>query len=474
MASHYGTVPADQVRAPPNASPSHLPWTWRCVLCYVPVAHPNGGYIQTWGASSSVLPTPATTHVILLPPTSTYRINNTLIVKFLSPNKPPHAPHSNPPTLTPQVEVDLPSPSNPGAGKSSRSFVTDHLRPLMLASLAVLVLCGVMSTTVARGESLIRVLSLKQEDVHTNDRCIVYTYFDTFNVNRTAEQTPIVHAWYDIWSQAGWKPVVLNDEHARQHPEYAKMRKRFAQYPTTNAAGYELACYLRYLALATVGGGYMTDYDTLNVNVPPPPQCSYLPNEGKLTTHDDYVPAMVSGTGEEFDRFAHEMFHVDVDEAMAVTGESMVSDMILLQFFGQKKFCGDYCTVDTTTSFYTSPSWVSDPPCDATGNELPLLFHMSTNLMVNTLGTGDKAATMRWWREKLSEAKQGCNPVSVSTDEEYAQKYLTMPGVNKFTDALKMHWECGHHECAPTKEMRAMVKTIGAAKDKDGNRIFRR
>ena len=157
---------------------------------------------------------------------------------------------------------------------------------------------------------------------------------------------------------------------------------------------------------------------------------------------------------------------------MAVTGESVVSDMILLQFFGQKKFCGDRCITDMATSFYTSPNWISDPPCDANGDELPMLFHISTNLMLNTLGTGDKAGAMRWWHEKLSEAKRGCNPVSVSTDEEYAQKYSTMPGVNKFTDALKMHWECGHHECQPGKGLKKMAKIIGSARDKNGDALF--
>ncbi len=349
--------------------------------------------------------------------------------------------------------------------KSSR---TDHFRPFVLASLSVLVMCSVVVVgTSAMSMRAAFPVSLKLEDVHTNDRCVVYTYFEDQGMG----QAPTVEAWAEIWQAAGWKPVVVSEKHAALHPEYAQMRDRFASYPTVNPGGYELACYLRYLALAAVGGGYMTDYDTINVNVPPPPQCDFLPNDGKLTTHDGFVPAMVSGTEEEFDRVARAMYDVDVNEVMQTTGETMVSDMILLSFFGQEKFCGDHCTVDTATSFYTAPNWVSDPPCDANGDELPMLFHLSSDLMAHTLGTGDKPSAMREWHDRLSEAKQGCNPVSVSTDEEYSQKFLTMPGVNKFTDALKLKWECGHHDCEQSEQKDEAENLLKSAVDKNGEAV---
>jgi hypothetical protein len=47
-----------------------------------------------------------------------------------------------------------------------------------------------------------------------------------------------------------------------------------------------------------------------------------------------------------------------------------------------------------------------------------------------------------------------------------------MPGVNKFTDALKMHWECGHKKCEQNKENIEMEALIMSAKDKNGKAIF--
>ena len=179
--------------------------------------------------------------------------------------------------------------------------------------------------------------------------------------------------------------MVLSEKHARLHLEYKKMRYRFATYPNLNSDGYELVCYLRYLAFATVGGGYMTDYDTLNVNVPPSPQCDYLPNEEKLTTHDDYVPAMVSGTEMEYERVVNLMFDADLNDVMSTVdtengGKKMMSDMYLLEYFRDREM------IDTAYSFYTSPNWISDPPCDANGDELPMVFHLSSSLMDHTFG----------------------------------------------------------------------------------------
>ena len=79
---------------------------------------------------------------------------------------------------------------------------------------------------------------------------------------------------------------------------------------------------------------------------------------------------------------------------------------------------------------------------------------------------------MREWFDKLRQTKEGCNKVVANNQKEYSERFLTMPGVNKFTDALKMHWECGHKKCEQNKENEEMEALVMSAKDKNGKAIF--
>ena len=412
------TVPSPRIRY--ARFPTHLPWTFPSVRRVVEFVwgSPDGGYN---------VPVPHQTH----PPT---------------PQTPP---------TTPQVAVDVTHVKPPA--KTSRSFVSDHFRALMLACLALLVMVSVVSTGVLRGS----VSQLRLEDVHTNDRCVVYTYFEDQGMGHGGT----VDVWKSIWSAAGWKPVVLLEQHAALHPDYQDMKDRFSTYPTTNPLGYETACYLRYLAVAVVGGGYMTDYDTININVPPPPGCEFLPNDGKLTTHDDFVPAMVSGTEQEFDRVIHDMFNANLDETMTTVGQQMVSDMYFLQYFAIKG------TIALAHNFYSSPNWMADPPCDDNGDELPLMFHLNTDKVRNEFGGADKPAVMNEWFAALNDRRNRCNPVTAATPEEYAQKFLVPLGTNKFIESLWMHWDCVHSGCTPTEKQQAQEELIKSAVDKDGNPV---
>ena len=356
----------------------------------------------------------------------------------------------------PQVAVEVRTENAPA--KAQGSFIANHSRALTLASLVGLVMVSAaLSTIEFRGATS----PLRAEDVHSNDRCIVYTYFEDQGMG----QGPTVDAWKSIWERAGWKPVVLHEKHAALHPDYDDMKSRFATFPTTNSAGYEVACYLRYLAMSMVGGGYMTDYDTINVNVPPPPGCEFLPSNGKLTTHDDFVPAMVSGTEQEFERVIQDMHSTDLDETMAAVGQSMVSDMYFLQYFIQQG------KVKVAHNFYSSPNWMADPPCDEKGNELPLMFHLNTDKVASEFGGAGKPEVMNEWLDKLNEARAKCNPVTVETEEQYVKKFLVPLGTNKFVEALWSHWNCKHAGTCNDPDNKASERLIHQAVDKDGRKV---
>ena len=222
----------------------------------------------------------------------------------------------------------------PGGGlkqavSPARSNVTAHLRVVMLGGLAVVVFALGLAAGSFGGARM------REQLEQAHGGCVVYTYFEDQGMG----DGPAVDVWREVWSKAGWDPKVLTQNDAAKHPRYDEMVDRFMTYPTSNPPGYELACYLRYLAMAEAGGGFMTDYDVVNVNVPPPPQCDWLPNDGAFTTHENFVPSLATGSAAEFERVVGEFYDADVQDVLAATNSgNQVSDMILdLYLYKQDK-----------------------------------------------------------------------------------------------------------------------------------------
>jgi hypothetical protein len=83
----------------------------------------------------------------------------------------------------------------------------------------------------------------------------------------------------------------------------------------------------------------MSDYDVVPVQMP---RCLDLPNHGRFTTHEKFIPSMVSGTADEFSRVALLMGSVPWRDPQHFTtfsndGQPHVSDMVALQFIGAAK-----------------------------------------------------------------------------------------------------------------------------------------
>lgn len=82
--------------------------------------------------------------------------------------------------------------------------------------------------------------------------------------------------------------IVLTIEDAERHAEYAMLRARIEKLPLGGNREYDLACYLRWLAMAAAGGGWMSDYDAAPLRFSPPPE---LPNGGAFTGYEGHVPS---------------------------------------------------------------------------------------------------------------------------------------------------------------------------------------
>jgi hypothetical protein len=186
-------------------------------------------------------------------------------------------------------------------------------------------------------KNAIRLMNDNKEQHTTN---VIYTYFDDIGVGNSM----LLESWTQSWKRNGWIPIVLDQSIAKLHPFYSLLYEQFDKFPTVNSKAYEMSCYLRWVAMAVVGGGYLSDYDTLNMDFPPPdtPPTNF-------TIYQGAVPALVSASQQEYERILNELALFKLDPTRHVYDDKPhISDMyIFLELSGSNK-------VITTTDLITS------------------------------------------------------------------------------------------------------------------------
>jgi len=214
---------------------------------------------------------------------------------------------------------------------------------------------------------------LGHDEYYTVDRCVMYTYYGKGLKVRDAL---VVDQWRTSWKNAGWKPVVLDERHAQIHPRYLFLKNAYVSLPLGGDLTSRLHSedsLLRYLALAAVGGGYMSEPDVFNVNLPPPPQCDYLPNQGQFTTHELFIPALVSGDSASLLHVAEAFATAPPGDIKHATGAEYLNDVVFFSYFYQ--YNG---VIKTRKTGFNDPTKVRVPPCDDGGFEyVPMVFHAS-------------------------------------------------------------------------------------------------
>ena len=130
----------------------------------------------------------------------------------------------------------------------------------------------------------------------------MFTYFDAAVFPREeANNRLMLDVWKTAWRAAGFEPRIISEADARKHPAFAALKQKYAELPTINPKVYEVACFVRYLAMSVHGGGLMTDYDVLPLAAAP---AEGLLNDGNFTSAGLQVPAYASASASEWDRVA--------------------------------------------------------------------------------------------------------------------------------------------------------------------------
>lgn len=170
---------------------------------------------------------------------------------------------------------------------------------------------------------------------------------DVPELNRDHE-LHLVHLWTHRWRAVGWDPWVLTEWDARKHPYFDEFDRVVSALPSVNPKSYERACYLRWLALAADGGGYMADFDLIPYLVPG--QCIKLAESEspRLQMFQACSPSFVYATSKVCEALCRDVFakapgeqtindqqhHSDQYALQAVPDGGMVERLDLVKGYG--------------------------------------------------------------------------------------------------------------------------------------------
>ncbi|GFH45044.1 hypothetical protein CTEN210_01518 [Chaetoceros tenuissimus] len=194
----------------------------------------------------------------------------------------------------------------------------------------------IQAEKIAHGEFNVEIQSV-QDDTHemkeiveeSKGRPVMHTFFQPLEEGAS---DPLLDLWRKEWESNGFETRVLNMQDVESNPAYPEMKAMAEAFFTGKDAGYyNMLCFYRYLAMANVGGGWMSDYDTFPINFPIE-KYSGLANDGKFTSFQAHVPSLISASGSEWQRVA-ELFI----KQMPVSTADWKSDMFLLQEVGNVK-----------------------------------------------------------------------------------------------------------------------------------------
>jgi hypothetical protein len=159
----------------------------------------------------------------------------------------------------------------------------------------------------------------------------VYAYHEDIQV---FNHEHLIRLWEHTWSRFGWRPVLLGYEHFRAHPLSKELDCAVTRFPSLNYFYYERACFRRWLAMATVGGGLMTDYDVMCNGF----TCDSVPKTGKpVSVLGGNTPCAVYGDESGYIAAAETIISYQPSEADVFRDRPHVSDQSML-FLGAIPF----------------------------------------------------------------------------------------------------------------------------------------
>ena len=139
----------------------------------------------------------------------------------------------------------------------------------------------------------------------------------------------LVKAWEESWQARGWDTKVLTKADAVTHPDFEKNEQLLKSFRVTE---YNRRCFWRWMAMAMVGGGWMTDYDTFPITLDAEKGLE-ISKEPGFKSYNRHVPNVIHAPPEAWDRVLQSMLKTLPDDPNKLPDYDMpmVTDMFALQ-----------------------------------------------------------------------------------------------------------------------------------------------
>lgn len=159
----------------------------------------------------------------------------------------------------------------------------------------------------------------------------VFTYYQFLHPQRHQAEREMLRIWQESWARFGWTPTCLSIDDAAEHPLYERFQARVSTFPTVNDHDYELACFVRHLAFATVADGesVFVDYDTLNLGWTPDAASQILDDDRQTAASLilNVTPAAFVATGPALTAFINACYHWDCRDYTHVSDQTVMKDI---------------------------------------------------------------------------------------------------------------------------------------------------
>jgi len=248
-----------------------------------------------------------------------------------------------------------------------------------------------------------------------SNRPLIFTFLQPIIHNDFDDELELVKVWKEAWSEAGWTPIILNIDDAMNHPEYDLLVSKLLVHVEgtqfyNGSDKYNFYCFIRWVSMAVVGGGWITDFDVLPLYSKP---SFTLPNNGTLSIYNNHVPCIVSGSAIEWDRIAKSMFNnfdtnshhgkkfwsdmLEIEKLMRIEGKP-------LRLFETKEISSVYGKNDEDENGLVSNPYNLYDKCDSFDGFRAIHFsHMSCGKVKFCHNQKRSIHTLKWYKSWLEQ-----------------------------------------------------------------------